>query len=33
MSNASPIWISDLTHFYNRKQTMPILDDINLSIP
>lgn len=33
MSNASPIWISDLTHYYNRQQSMPTLDDINLSIP
>ena len=33
MSVGSPIWISDLTHYYNRKQTTPTLDDINLSIP
>lgn len=33
MSTGAPIWISDLTHFYNRSQEMPTLDDINLSIP
>ena len=31
--SASNIWISDLTHYYNKKQTSPTLDNINLSIP
>jgi NitT/TauT family transport system ATP-binding protein len=31
--SASNIWISDLTHYYNKKQKSPTLDNINLSIP
>ena len=31
--SASNIWVSDLTHYYNRKQTSPTLDNISLSIP
>ena len=31
--SASNIWISDLTHYYNKKQSTPTLDDINLTIP
>ncbi|WP_319381155.1 ABC transporter ATP-binding protein [Thiomicrorhabdus sp.] len=30
---SSNIWISDITHFYTKKQTSPTLDDINLTIP
>ncbi|WP_373017610.1 ABC transporter ATP-binding protein [Thiomicrorhabdus sp.] len=30
---SSSIWISDLTHYYNKKQTKPTLDNINLMIP
>jgi len=31
--SASNIWITDLTHYYNKKQTSPTLDNINLTIP
>jgi len=31
--SASNIWVSDLTHYYNRKQTSPTLEEINLNIP
>lgn len=31
--SASDIWVSDLTHYYNKKQPIPTLDDINLKIP
>ncbi len=31
--SASSIWVSDLTHYYNKKQTSPTLDNINLKIP
>jgi len=31
--SASSIWVSDLTHYYNKKQSSPTLDNINLKIP
>lgn len=31
--SATSIWVSDLTHYYNKNQELPTLDNINLKIP
>lgn len=31
--SASSIWVADLTHYYNKTQAHPTLDNINLKIP